>query len=193
MPLKETVVITQATTVYSTLFQCELWVANTLIQITEPYIPGIKQIFKRQPSYRMIGKALGTHFWFISCIKHPTNRIPQEIRDWFLLFTDLNKHLIEIQKSLINITTQPIYQSIEYFRAFTSALNRPFLDKRGAPTKPLPNEALYIFMIRNRETINSLKSVKKIHEWLLRESRFNPTEANFRKMCSRLGLCFKKN
>ena len=190
---KKAVAITKTTTAFTHIFPCKPWVANTLLQILEPYMPGIKNILKKGLSYRRLGRATGVYFCFISCIKHSTNRIPQELRYLFLMIIDCDKALQEIRRRLYIATERPLYQSIAFFRAFASAINHPIVDKEGTPTKPVPNASLYYFLVKNYEKVENLKSVKKIHEWLLRESKFNPTEANFRKMCSRLGLCFKKN
>ena len=187
------VTITETTTVFTHIFQCKPWVANALLQILEPYMPGIKNILKKGLSYREFGRATGAYFWFISCIKHPNSRIPRELRDLYLQCINFDDHFTEIQRRLYSIIRRPLYQSIDFFRTFTSAISRPILDKKGTPTKPVPNADLYYFLVKNHEQVENLKSIKKIHEWLLRESRFKPTEANFRKMCSRLGLCFKKN
>ena len=185
--------VDKTSAVFTHIFQCKPWVANALLQVSEPYMPGIKNIFKKGISFRELGRGTGAYFWFISCIKHSTNRIPQELRDSFSEFVNCDASLKEIQGRLCGVTNYPLYQSTAFFRAFTSAISRPIINKEGTPTKPVPNADLYFFLIKNHERVENLKSVKKIHEWLLKESRFKPTEANFRKMCSRLGLVFKKN
>ena len=185
--------INDTTIVFTHIFKCELWVANALLQILQPYLPGIKNVIKTRLSYQKFGRATGVHFGFVSSIKHPTNQIPKELRDLFLQCVNVDEQLAEIERRLYYIIRCPLYQSIKFFHAFSLGLKNPSLDKNGIPTKPVPNVALYKFLIENREKVKELKSVKKIHEWLLRESRFKPTEANFRKMCSRLGLCFRKN
>lgn len=194
MPLNrsKSVAITKTTTAFADMFQCKSWVANALLQVSESYMPGIKDVLKKNLSYQRFGRATGVYFWLISCIKHSDDRMPREMRELYQ-YIDLNEHITDIQKRLCWITKRPLHQSIKFFRAFSSAISRPIFDKEGIPTKPIPNAELYYFLIKNHEKVENLQSVKKIHEWLLRESRFKPTEANFRKMCSRLGLCFRKN